>query len=48
MFDNLGKRIEILRNDKSFNISNLSNGSYELIVVTEGGNLYKESFIVNK
>ncbi len=48
VFDNLGKRIEILRNDKSFNISNLSKGSYELIVGTEVGNLYKESFIVNK
>ena len=48
VFDNLGKRIEILRNDKSFNISNLPKGSYELIVGTEVGNLYKESFIVNK
>ena len=48
VFDNLGKRIEILRNDKSFNIGNLSKGSYKLIVGTEVGNLYKESFIVNK
>ena len=48
VFDNLGKRIEILRNDKSFNISNLPKGRYELIVGTEVGNLYKESFIVNK
>ena len=48
VFDNLGKRIEILRNDKSFNISNLPKGNYELIVGTEVGNLYKESFIVNK
>ena len=48
VFDNLGKRIEILRNDKSFNINNFSKGRYEIIVVTENSNLYKESFIVNK
>ena len=48
VLDNLGKRTEIPRNYKSFNINNLSRGNYELIVVTENGNLYKETFIVNK
>ena len=48
VFDKLGKRIEICRNDNSLNINKLSGGSYELIVGTENGNLYKETFIVNK
>ncbi len=48
VFDKLGKRIEICRNEKSLNINKLSDGSYELIVGTEKGNLYKETFIVSK
>lgn len=48
VFDNLGKSVEIHRSNRSFNINNLSDGRYELIVGTEKGNLFQETFIVNK